>query len=94
MWLIGFGLIFLVLNIVPELRFSIHKVFPFLLMAIGVGVYLRRMTFTGGLGPAEDEGEAYAARAVYALRWPVILFTVGGLVFEYYVGGRRHHVTH
>jgi hypothetical protein len=80
MWLIGFGVLFLLLNIVPDLRFSIHKIFPFLLMALGIGLFVRRMTTTGGMGPYEGEGEAYAIRSVCSLRAPVLLFTIGVLM--------------
>ncbi len=78
-WLIGLGVVFMLFNLMPEWRFSIHKVFPFLLMAFAVWLFTRRMFATGGLGPKEDEGEAYAVRAVCFLRMPVILFTVSVL---------------
>ncbi len=76
-WLIGFGVLFLLLNLVPDLRFSIHKIFPFLLMALGIGIFARRMDATGGFAPRADEGDAYTSRAICSLRAPVILFTVG-----------------
>jgi len=80
MWLIGFGVLFLLLNIVPDLRFSLHKIFPFLLMALGVGLFVRRMTTTGGVGPFEGEGESYAVRSLCSLRAPVLLVTLGVLM--------------
>ena len=78
-WLIGLGVVFMVFNFVPDLRFSIHKIFPFLLMAFAIWLFTRRMIATGGLSPMEDEGDGYATRAVCFLRWPVILFTVSVL---------------
>jgi len=78
-WLIGLGVVFMVFNFMPEWRFSVHKVFPFLLMAFAVWLFTRRMFATGGLGPREDEGEAYSVRAVCFLRMPVLLFTVAVL---------------
>jgi len=78
-WLIGLGVVFMVFNFMPEWRFSVHKVFPFLLMAFAIWLFTRRMFATGGLGPKEDEGETYAVRAVCFLRMPVILFTVSVL---------------
>ncbi len=79
-WLIGFGVLFLLFNIVPDLRFSIHKIFPIVLMALGVGIFVKRMVATGGIGPSETEGEAYASRSICSLRAPVILFTIGLLM--------------
>ena len=78
-WLIGLGVVFMVFNFMPEWRFSVHKVFPFLLMAFAIWLFTRRMFATGGLAPREDEGEAYSVRAVCFLRMPVILFTVSVL---------------
>ncbi len=76
-WLIGFGLLFLLLNVVPELRFNLTKVFPFVLMALGVGLLVRRMAATGGMAPTD--GVLYRPRLVCSLRGPVILFTLGVL---------------
>ena len=67
-WLIGLGVVFMVFNFMPEWRFSVHKVFPFLLMAFAIWLFTRRMFATGGLTPMEDEGEAYSGRAVCFLR--------------------------
>jgi len=78
-WLIGLGVVFMVFNFMPEWRFSVHKVFPFLLMAFAIWLFARRMFATGGLAPMEDEGEAYGVRAVCFLRMPVLLFTVSVL---------------
>ncbi|HEY5331567.1 MAG TPA: hypothetical protein VIJ79_16935 [Acidobacteriaceae bacterium] len=78
-WLIGLGVVFMVFNFVPEWRFSVHKVFPFLLMAFAIWLFTRRMFATGGLAPRAEEGEAYSVRAVCFLRLPVILFTVSVL---------------
>jgi hypothetical protein len=78
-WLIGFGVVFLVFDLVPEWRFSVHKVFPFLLMAFAIWLFTRRMMISGGITPADGEGEGYATRAVCFLRMPVILFTVSVL---------------
>jgi hypothetical protein len=78
-WLIGLGVVFMVFNFMPEWRFSVHKVFPFLLMAFALWLFARRMFATGGLAPGDDEGEAYAVRAVCFLRIPVLLFTVSVL---------------
>jgi len=79
LWLIGFGVLFCILNFVPDLRFSIHKVFPFLLMGLAVGLFIRRMTSTGGLSPYDGETETYTSRLVCSLRAPVVLFTIGVL---------------
>jgi len=78
-WLIGLGVVFMVFNFMPEWRFSVHKVFPFLLMAFAIWLFVRRMFASGGLAPMEDEGVAYSTRAVCFLRMPVILFTVSVL---------------
>ncbi|MDQ2925563.1 MAG: hypothetical protein M3R43_08415 [Acidobacteriota bacterium] len=79
-WLIGFGVLFLLFNIVPDLRFSIHRIFPIVLMALGIGIFVKRMVATGGIGPSETEGGAYASRSICSLRAPVILFTIGLLM--------------
>jgi len=79
LWLIGFGVLFCILNFVPDLRFSIHKIFPFLLMGLAVGMFMRRMTSTGGLGPYDGETTTYISRLVCSLRAPVVLFTIGVL---------------
>ena len=79
-WLIGFGVLFLVVNIVPELRFSVHKIFPFVVMALAVGIFLQRMSATGGLSPTSGGAIAYGPRVICALRMPVILFTAGVLM--------------
>lgn len=76
-WLIGLGIIFTVLNVMPEWRFSVHKIFPFLVMAFAVWLFVRRMLFSGGVGPVEGEGEGYVARVVGFLRAPVVTFSVG-----------------
>lgn len=76
-WLIGLGVIFTVLNVVPEWRFSVHKVFPFLLLAFAVWIFFRRMHFSGGISPMEGEGEAYMVRVINFLRAPVMWFSVG-----------------
>ena len=78
-WLIGLGVVFMVFNFMPEWRFSVHKVFPFLLMAFAIWLFARRMFATGGLAPMDEEGAAYSVRAVCFLRMPVILFTIGVL---------------
>ena len=79
LWLIGFGVLFCILNFVPDLRFSVHKIFPFLLIGLAVGIFVRRMTATGGLSPYDGENEGYTPRLVCSLRAPVVLFTVGVL---------------
>jgi len=78
-WLIGLGVVFMVFNFMPEWRFSVHKVFPFLLMMFAIWLFVRRMFASGGLAPMEDEGAAYSTRAVCFLRMPVLLFTVSVL---------------
>jgi TM2 domain-containing membrane protein YozV len=78
-WLIGLGVVFMLINFLPEWRHDLSDVFPFLLMAFAGWLFVRRMLFTGGVTPADGEGEAYVSRAVCALRAPAILFTVGVL---------------
>jgi hypothetical protein len=78
-WLIGLGVVFMLINFLPEWRHDLGDVFPVLLMAFAVWLFYRRMSFTGGAIPADGEGEAYVPRAVCVLRIPAILFTVGVL---------------
>jgi hypothetical protein len=74
-WLIGFGLLFLILNFVPGLRFNIYKIFPFFLMGLGVLIFVRRMSTVARL--SADDHEGLAARTALVLRGPAILFTLG-----------------
>lgn len=76
-WLIGLGVLFTIFNIVPEWRFSVHKIFPFLVMAFAVWIFFRRMHFSGGIGPLEGEGEGYMVRVINFLRAPVLWLSVG-----------------
>jgi hypothetical protein len=78
-WLIGLGVIFTLINFLPEWRHDLGDVFPFLLMAFAGWLFYRRMSYTGGVAPVEGEGEAYVPRAVGLLRVPAIVFTIGVL---------------
>jgi hypothetical protein len=78
-WLIGLGVVFMLINFLPEWRHDLGDVFPFLLMAFAGWLFYRRMSWSGGVTPADDEGEAYVSRAVCVMRVPAILFTIGVL---------------
>jgi TM2 domain-containing membrane protein YozV len=78
-WLIVLGVVFLLINALPEWRLSVGKVFPFLLMVFAGWLFVRRMLATGGISPIDGEGEGYVQRAVCWLRMPVVLFTVAVL---------------
>ena len=78
MWLIGLGVFFLVGNAGLFRAFPVHRLVPFLLIGLGVWIFVRRMTATGG-GLADDGTPAYRMRLTAALRGSVWIMLVGVL---------------
>ena len=76
--LIGLGVIFLVANSGLFRGFPVHRLIPFLLIGIGVWVFVRKMTETGG-GLADDGTAAYRLRLFRAARGAVWIVLVGVL---------------
>jgi TM2 domain-containing membrane protein YozV len=76
-WMIGLGLFFLIANTGIFHGFSRHFV-PFLLIGVGVWVFIRKMTDTGG-GLADDGTPQYRMRLFSALRGAIWILLVGVL---------------
>jgi len=77
-WLIGLGCLFLVGNSSLFHGFPIHRLIPFLLIAVGVWLFVHKMTDTGS-GLADDGTPGYQQRIFYALRGSVWVILVGVL---------------
>jgi hypothetical protein len=74
-WLIGLGVFFLIGNTGLFHYFPVHKLFPFLLIGVGVWLFVRRMTETGS-SVSDDGTPDYQYRLFCALRssvWIVLL---------------------
>lgn len=78
LWLIGLGVFFLIGNAGLFRAFPVHHLVPFLLIGLGVWIFVRRMTATGG-GLTDDGTPAYRLRLVAALRGSVWITLVGVL---------------
>jgi hypothetical protein len=77
-WLIGLGCIFLIGNSGLFFRFPIHRLIPFLLIGLGVWLFVHKMTETG-IGLADDGTPAYQYRVFRALRGSIWIVLVGVL---------------
>ena len=78
LWLIGLGVFFLVGNAGLFRAFPVHQLVPFLLIGVGVWIFVRRMTATGA-SLADDGTPAYRMRLASALRGSVWITLVGVL---------------
>lgn len=78
LWLIGLGVFFLVGNAGLFRAFPVHQLVPFLLIGVGVWIFVRRMTATGA-SLADDGTPAYRMRLASALRGSVWVMLVGVL---------------
>ena len=76
--LIGLGVLFLIGNSGLFRGFPIHQFIPFLLIGIGVWVFVRKMTEMGG-GFADDGSSTYRLRLFRAARGSVWVILVGVL---------------
>jgi hypothetical protein len=77
-WLIGLGCLFLLANTSMFHGFPVHRLFPFLLIGIGVWLFVRKMTDTGS-SLSDDGTPGYQQRLFYALRGSVWVVLVGVL---------------
>jgi B-box zinc finger/Domain of unknown function (DUF5668) len=75
-WLIGLGCLFLVGNAGLFHSFPIHRIFPFFLIGLGVWLFVRKMTDTGG-GFADDGTPGYQFRLFRALRGSIWVTLIG-----------------
>jgi len=77
-WLIGLGCLFLVGNTGLFHTFPVHRLVPFLLIGLGVWLFVRKMTDTG-VGLTDDGTPAYQFRLFRALRGSIWIVLVGVL---------------
>jgi hypothetical protein len=75
-WLIGLGCLFLIGNTNMFHSFPIHRIIPFLLIGVGVWIFVHKMTDTGS-GLADDGSPAYRQRLFYAIRGSIWVVLVG-----------------
>jgi hypothetical protein len=78
--LIAFGIFFFIGSSGWFHHFPIHRIFPLLLIAMGVWAFIHRMTHTG-LGIADDGSPDYRLRLFSALRGSIWIVLVGVLFF-------------
>ena len=76
--LIGLGVLFLIGNAGWMEGFPIHRLLPFLLIGLGVWIFIRRMLDTGP-GLADDGTPGYRVRVYRALRGSIWVVLVGVL---------------
>lgn len=76
--LIGLGVLFLIGNSGLFHGFPVHRLIPFLLIGVGVWIFVRKMTEMGG-GLADDGTPAYRLRLFRAARGSVWIVLVGVL---------------
>lgn len=76
--LIGLGVVFLIGNSGLFRGFPVQKLIPFLLIGLGVWLFVRKMTEMGG-GLADDGTASYRVRLFRAARGPVWIVLVGVL---------------
>ena len=76
-WLIGLGCIFLVGNAGLFHHLPIYRLVPFLLIGVGVWIFVHKMTETGTL--ADDGTPAYRYRLYCAIRSSIWVILVGVL---------------
>jgi cell wall-active antibiotic response 4TMS protein YvqF/B-box zinc finger protein len=77
-WLIGLGCLFLIGNSGLFHGFPVHRIVPFFLIALGVWLFVRKMTDTG-TSLADDGTPAYRYRLFCALRSSVWVTLIGVL---------------
>lgn len=75
-FLIGLGVLFLIGNSGMFRSFPVHRLVPFLLIGVGVWVFVRKMTETGS-GWADDGSPDYRLRLFRAARGSVWIVLVG-----------------
>lgn len=75
-FLIGLGVLFLIGNSGMFRGFPVHRLVPFLLIGIGVWIFVRKMTETGS-GWADDGSPGYRQRLFRAARGSVWVVLVG-----------------
>jgi hypothetical protein len=80
LWLIGFGVLFLLGNAGWLHGISTRLFLPFLLIGLAVFLFVRKMTSYGG-GLISDGTPAYRYQIIRALRGPVWIALVGLLFF-------------
>lgn len=78
--LIGLGVLFLIGNAGWIEGFPVYRLFPFLLLGLGVWLFARRM-LESGPGLADDGTPQYRFRLLRALRGSIWIFVVGLLAF-------------
>ncbi len=77
-WLIGLGCLFLIGNAGLFRSFPIHRLVPFILIGLGVWLFVRKMTDSGP-GLADDGTPGYQFRLFRALRGSVWIVLIGVL---------------
>jgi Domain of unknown function (DUF5668)/B-box zinc finger len=77
-WLIGLGCLFLIGNTNMFHGFPVHRLIPFLLIGVGVWIFVHKMTDTGS-SLADDGTPAYRQRLFYAIRGSIWVLLVGVL---------------
>ncbi|WP_158790497.1 B-box zinc finger protein [Granulicella sp. L60] len=78
LWLIGLGCIFLIGNAGLFHGFPVHRIVPFLLIGLGVWLFVHKMTETG-YGLADDGTPVYQYRLFRAARGSIWVILVGVL---------------
>ncbi len=77
-FLIGLGVLFLIGNSGIFRGFPVQRLIPFLLIGVGIWLFVRKMTEMGG-GLADDGTTGYRVRLFRAARGPVWIVLVGVL---------------
>jgi hypothetical protein len=80
LWLIGLGCLFLIGNAGLFRTFPIHHIVPIILIALGVWLFVRKMTDSGA-GFVDDGTPGYQFRLFRALRGSIWIILVG-ILFE------------
>lgn len=80
LWLIGFGVLFLIANAGFFHGFSARLFFPVFMIALAVFIFVKKMTSFGG-GIADDGSANYRYRVFRALRGSIWIALVGVLFF-------------
>jgi hypothetical protein len=78
LWLIGLGCLFLIGNAGLFRTFPIHRVVPFFLIALGVWLFVRKMTDSGP-SLVDDGTPGYQFRLFRALRGSIWIILIGVL---------------
>jgi hypothetical protein len=77
-WLIGLGCLFFIGSTNMFHGFPFHRLIPFLLIGVGVWIFVHKMTDTGS-SLADDGTPAYRQRLFYAIRSSIWVLLVGVL---------------